>query len=131
VPLWRAARVCPRPAGVNRRGPHLVPAQAAVARRPHPLGARTGRVPAQVGRHHPAAQAATRGASGQQSAREAPLAGARRRPQRHGEPWMPRCHATRRAACPAGCRGLTCYAACSPRTFSFAGAAAAAASWPS
>jgi hypothetical protein len=82
VPLRHAPGVRTGAAGLDRGWPDRLPAQAAVARRPHRAGATAGGVPPQAVRDHPAA-APTSGSlrggvrPGQQAARAAPRASAR------------------------------------------------------
>jgi hypothetical protein len=124
--LRSPAGVRARAAGVDRRGPDRVPAQAAVARRSHPSDAAAGGLSPPSVRDHPAPAGiwcATRACSGQPTG-SAPSSAR----------WCPRSPPSRRRAAPtgaAGSRGPRCCAGCSPPPCLRARAAAGAAWSPS
>jgi len=95
VPLRRPLRVRARPAGLDTDGRVSYKRKAALARRPHPPGLRTRRVPAQPGRIIPpmASPRTLRGGvrSGQQGTREPPRPGTGHRPRRRGDPSLAHC----------------------------------------
>lgn len=96
VPLRRALRVREGSIGVDRRRPHLVQAQATLARRPHPSRARPRRLSPPARRHRPAATPSPgslcrRVGARQQTPREAP----RSRAHRSRSPSRPELHAFR------------------------------------
>lgn len=93
VPLWRTAGVRAGAAVVDERRPHLVQAQAAVARRPHRARDAVGLVPAPAVRHHSAAAPASRSVQRcVRAGRQTPRAAARARAVRD-RPESPCCTA--------------------------------------